>query len=185
MLDSIHNKIKEKMDKTIHVLAEGFKTVRSGKASPSMVENILVDYYGKKTQLNQMATIAIQENKSIVIQPWDKSALECIEKTLLSSEIGVTPVNDGRIVRLTFPPLSEEQRTSFAKIVHKKGEDAKVSIRNIRRDGIHEIDKKEKDDHLSKDLAENGRKEMQRTTDDYIEKIDKLVERKTKEIMEI
>ena len=185
MLDSIYSKLKEKMDKTVHVLVENFKTIRSGKATPSMVENIIVDYYGNRTPLKQMATITAQESKSIVIQPWDKSALESIEKTLLSSDIGVTPVNDGRVVRLTFPPLSKEQRENFAKIVHKNGEDAKISIRNIRRDGIHEIDKKEKDDHLSKDMAGTGKKEIQKITDDYIEKIDKLVERKTEEIMEV
>jgi len=185
MLDEVYRKMKEKMEKTIHVLMEDFKTVRSGKASPSMVENIMVDCYGNKTPLKQVATITSPDPKLIIVQPWDKTIIESVEKALISADIGVTPVNDGRIIRLAFPPLSEEQRQSFAKMVHKKGEDSKVSIRNIRRDGIHDIEKKEKNDHLSKDDAEAGKKEIQKITDDYIEKIDKLARQKSDEIMEI
>ena len=185
MVDEIKNEITEKMEKSLQFLGEDFKTVRSGKASSSMVENIMVDYYGNKSPLKQVATISSPESKLIIIQPWDKSAIEGIEKALLASDIGVTPNVDGKILRLAFPPLSEEQRGNYGKIVHKKGEDAKVSIRNIRRDGIHDIEKKEKQDHLSEDIAEKGKKDIQKITDEYIEKIDDLVKRKTEEIMEV
>ncbi len=185
MLDEIIKKIKENMEKSLHFLNEDYKTVRSGKASPSMVENITVNYYNNKSPLKQIATISSPESKLIVIHPWDKSAIEGIEKALLSSDIGVTPSIDGTIIRLVFPPLSEEQRSNLAKIVHKKGEDAKISIRNIRRDGIHELDKSEKEDHLSKDLSEKGKKDIQKITDEYIEKIDSLIKQKTEEIMEV
>ena len=167
MLDDIYNKMREKMEKSLHFLMEDFKTVRSGRANPSMVENIMVEYYGNKSPLKQIATITSPESKLIVIQPWDKSAVEGIEKALLSSDIGVTPVHDGRIIRLAFPPLSEEQRSNFAKIVHKKGEETKVSIRNIRRDGIHYIEKSKKDDNLSEDMSEVGEKELLNTYVDF------------------
>lgn len=173
------------MQKSLHVLSEELKTIRSGKASPSIVENVPVDYYGNKTPLKQIASIAAPESRVIIIQPWDKSALGDIEKAILASNLGITPSNDGKIIRLVFPSLNEEQRKNLSKVVHKIGEESKVSVRNIRRDYIHEIDKSEESKKISEDEAEKGRKELQKFTDDYIKKIDEVLNSKIKEIMEI
>ncbi|MBU1077476.1 MAG: ribosome recycling factor [Spirochaetes bacterium] len=185
MLENINKQTNEKMEKSLHHLMEDFKTVRSGRANPSLVENIVVEYYGNKTPLKQMSSITSPESKLIVIQPWDQSVMGDVEKAILSSDIGVTPSNDGRVIRLAFPALNEEQRNNLAKIVHKKGEDSKVSVRNIRRDSIQDIDKAEKDKNISEDEAERGKKEIQKFTDDYIKKIDDIIKRKSEEIMEV
>lgn len=185
MLEEIYKNTKERMEKSVNHLVDDFKTVRSGRANPSLVENIMVDYYGNKTPLKQMASITSPESKLIVIQPWDLSALSDVEKALMSSDIGVTPSNDGKIIRLAFPPLNEEQRHNLAKIVHKKGEEAKISLRNIRRESIHDIDKDEKEKTISEDDAERGRKEIQKYIDDYSKNVDDLVTRKNEEIMEV
>ncbi len=185
MLNSIYQASKDKMQKTLHLLSEELKTIRSGKASPSIVENILVEYYGNKTPLKQIASIAAPENRVMIIQPWDRSALSDIEKSILASNLGITPSNDGKIIRLVFPSLNEEQRKNLSKVVHKIGEESKVSIRNIRRDYIHEIDKNEEGKKISEDDADKGRKELQKYTDDYIKKVDDILALKVKEIMEI
>ncbi|MDD5066865.1 MAG: ribosome recycling factor [bacterium] len=185
MLDIIYRTTKERMQKTISVLSDELKTIRSGKASASLVENLQVDYYGNKTPLKQIASIASPENRLLIIQPWDKTALIDIEKAILSSELGVTPNNDGKIIRLAFPSLNEEQRKNISKVVHKMGEESKVSIRNIRRDQIHEIEKSLEGKKMSEDDAEKGKKELQKFTDDYIKKIDDILKAKIAEIMEI
>lgn len=185
MLDQIYQGTKEKMQKSLGILSDELKTIRSGKASPSLVENIGVEYYGNKTPLKQIASINAPEARLIIIQPWDKTVLPQIEKAILSSELGVTPSNDGKLVRLAFPSLNEEQRKNLSKVVHKIGEESKVSIRNIRRDQIHEIDKSLEAKKISEDDAEKGKKEIQKLTDEYIKKIDDILQMKIKEIMEI
>lgn len=185
MLDDIYKQTKEKMERSVHFLLEDFKSVRSGRANPSLIENVMVEYYGNKTPLKQIASISTPESKLIVISPWDSSVVTNVEKALLGSDLGITPSNDGKVIRLAFPPLNEEQRSNLAKLVHKKGEDTKISVRNIRREAIHEVEKSEKEENLSSDLAERGKKEIQKFTDDYIQKVDELIKRKTDEIMEI
>lgn len=185
MLNNIYSKTKEKMEKTVNFLLEDFKTVRSGRANPSLVEDISIEYYGNKTPLKQMASITSPESKLIVIQPWDLSAMSDIEKALLSSDIGVTPSNDGKIIRLSFPALNEEQRNNLAKIIHKKGEDSKISLRNIRRDSMHEVEREEKDKNISEDDTDRAKKEIQKFIDEYTNKIENLIKRKSEEIMEV
>lgn len=185
MIEDVYKKTKEKMEKSIHFLIEELKGIRSGRAHSSLVENIQVEYYGSKVPLKQIATISVPETRLIVIQPWDKNALQDIEKALLASEIGVTPSNDGKIIRLALPQLSEEQRQNLAKVVHKKGEECKIAIRNIRREANHNIDKIKNEGHISKDDVEKAHKEIQKFTDDYIKKVDEIVAKKVDEIMEV
>lgn len=185
MIEDVYKSTKEKMEKSIHFLIEELKAIRSGRAHPSLVENIQVDYYGSRLPLKQMATISVPESRLIVIQPWDKNALQSIEKALLTSELGVTPSNDGKIIRLALPQLSEEQREHLAKMVHKKGEDTKIAIRNIRREANNSVEKIKEEGHISDDVVEKSHKEIQKFTDDYIKRIDEIISNKTKEIMEV
>lgn len=185
MIEDVYKITKEKMEKSIHFLIEELKGIRSGRAHSSLVENIQVEYYGSNVPLKQIATISVPETRLIVIQPWDKNALQDIEKALLSSEIGVTPSNDGKIIRLALPQLSEEQRQNLAKLVHKKGEECKIAIRNIRREANHSIDKIKDEGHISEDDVEKAHKEIQKFTDEYIKKVDEIVAKKVDEIMEV
>ncbi len=185
MIEDVYKRSKEKMEKSIHFLVEELKGIRSGRAHSSLVENIYIEYYGSKVPLKQIASISVPESRLIVIQPWDKNALQEIEKALLSSEIGVTPSNDGKVIRLALPQLSEEQRQNLAKVVHKKGEECKVAIRNIRREANHEIEKIKNEGHISADEVEKAHKEIQKFTDEYVKKIDEIVDRKVDEIMEV
>lgn len=185
MLESIYKDVKEKMNKTIISLQNEFKIIRSGRAHPSMLDNIQVEYYGNMVPIKQIANITTPEMRLLVIQPWDKSVLGAIEKAILKSNLGITPNNDGKVIRLNLPQLTEEQRKNLAKIAHKKSEDFKVAIRNIRRDGNEAIKKIEKDGHISEDDTKYGLDEIQKITDEYIKKIDELLKQKEKEIMQI
>jgi len=185
MLENIYKETKEKMEKSIHFLIEELKGIRTGKAHPGLVENIQVDYYGSHLPLKQVASISAPEARLIVIQPWDKNALLPIEKAILSSNLGVNPTNDGKVIRLNLPQLTEEQRKNLSKLVHKKGEETRVAIRNIRHDVIARLEKLEEQEHLSEDDVERGRKEVQKITDEYIKKVDEIIAKKDKEIMEV
>lgn len=185
MINDIYEKTKQKMKKSISVMEEELKGLRSGRAHPSLVDNLHVDYYGSQVPLKQIATISVPEPRLIVIQPWDKNALGEIEKSLMSSEIGVTPANDGKIIRLVLPQLNEEQRKNLSKVVHKKGEDCKISIRNIRREANHEIEQIKDAGHISEDDVEKAHKEIQKFTDEYNNDIDKIISKKVEEIMEV
>lgn len=171
----------DKMNKTMENLAGELDTIRAGRANPNILSRITVDYYGTQTPLNQMAGINVPEARILQIQPWDASALKLIEKALLSSDIGITPSNDGKVIRLVFPELTEERRKELSKDVKKKGEEAKIAIRNIRRDAIDSIKKLSKED-VSEDIIKDLEKEMQDMTDKFIEDIDKQIEVKSKEI---
>ncbi|HOV40651.1 MAG TPA: ribosome recycling factor [Oscillospiraceae bacterium] len=179
------NIAKEKMQKTIKSLEHEFSTVRAGRANPAVLDKILVDYYGAPTPINQMAAISVSEARVLVIQPWDMSSLKLIEKAILASDIGITPTNDGKVLRLTFPQLTEERRKELVKQVRKYGEDAKVAIRSIRRDTIEKFKAMKKNSEITEDDMNNYEKDIQKMTDKFCADIDASVAAKEKEIMSI
>lgn len=176
---------EEKMNKTLEVLQSDFGTIRAGRANPHVLDKIKVDYYGTPTPLQQVGNITVPEARMIVIQPWEKSLLKAIEKAILTSELGINPTNDGSVIRLVFPELTEERRKDLSKDVKKKGEGAKVAIRNIRRDANDALKKMEKNNELSEDERKQGEEKIQKITDKMIAKVDAATEAKTKEIMTV
>ena len=180
-----YNIIKEKMDKSIENLSEKFAEVRAGRANPAILNKVRIDYYGTPTPINQVAGISIPEARLIVIQPWDLSVLKEIEKAILASDIGINPNNDGKVIRLSFPELTEERRKEIVKDIKKQAEDAKVVIRNTRRDGIDMAKKSAKDGEMTEDEEKQAENKIQELTDKSIEEIDKMVENKEREILSI
>ena len=178
-------KYEDKMNKTLEVLKEEFGTIRAGRANPHVLDKIKVDYYGSPTPIQQVGNIYVPEARMIVIQPWDKSLLKAVEKAILTSELGINPTNDGSVIRLVFPELTEDRRKELSKEVKKKGDQAKVAIRNIRRDANEAFKKMEKGGDMSEDDLELATNKMQKLTDKMIEKVDQAVEVKTKEIMTV
>lgn len=174
-----------KMEKTLDVLLDEFGSIRAGRANPHVLDRIKVDYYGTPTPIQQVGNINVPEARMIVIQPWEKSLLKSIEKAILTSDLGINPTNDGSVIRLVFPELTEERRKELAKDVKKKGEAAKVAVRNIRRDANESLKKMEKNGDISEDDLKDGNDKIQKLTDKMIDKIDKAVETKTKEIMTV
>ena len=174
-----------KMDKTLEVLASDFGAVRAGRANSQVLDRISVPYYGVDTPIDQVASISSPDPRTLVIQPWDGSLLKPIEKAIQVSDLGINPQNDGRIIRLVFPQLTEERRKELTKQVKKYGEDAKVAIRNIRRDGMDYIKKALKKSEITEDDQKKGEKELQDLTDKYIKKVDEMCAKKEKELMEI
>ena len=177
--------LEEKMDKTISVLQENFAEVRAGRANPAILNKIKVDYYGVSTPINQVAGISVPEARLIVIQPWDMSILKEIEKAILASDIGITPNNDGKVIKLSFPELNEERRKELVKDIRKMAEDAKVSIRAIRRDGMDDAKRAQKDGEITEDDLRNSETEIQKLTDKKTEQIDNITASKEKEILSI
>ena len=173
------------MNKTLDVLKEDFGTIRAGRANPHVLDKIKVDYYGSPTPIQQVGNVSVPEARMIVIQPWDKSMLKAVEKAILTSELGINPTNDGSVIRLVFPELTEDRRKELSKEVKKKGDQAKVAIRNIRRDANEAFKKMEKGGEMSEDDLELATNKMQKLTDKMIEKVDQAVEVKTKEIMTV
>lgn len=178
-------KMEEKMGKTINVLKDDFNGIRAGRANPAVLDKITVDYYGTPTPLNQVGNISIPEARTILIQPWDAKTLKEVEKAIQKSDIGINPLNDGKVIRLNFPPLTEERRKLLKKDIEKKGEESKIAIRSIRRDAMEEAKSQKKSGELTEDDLKNAEKEIQATTDKFIGEIDKIVELKSKEIMEV
>lgn len=178
-------KYEDKMNKTLDVLVEDFGTIRAGRANPHVLDKIRVDYYGSPTPIQQVGNVSVPEARMIVIQPWDKSLLKAIEKALLTSELGINPTNDGNVIRLVFPELTEDRRKELAKEVKKKGDQAKVAIRNIRRDANEAFKKMEKGGDMSEDDLAQATEQMQKLTDKMVAKVDQSVEAKTKEIMTV
>lgn len=176
---------EEKMVKSIDALVREFGAVRAGRANPSVLDRIVVDYYGTPTPVNQMAAVSVTEARVLQIQPYDASTLKSIEKAILVSDIGINPQNDGRVIRLVFPPLTEERRKEIAKDVRKLGEDSKVAIRSIRRDAIEKLKSLKKNNEITEDDQQNGEKKIQNITDKYCKEADDLSTSKEKEIMEI
>jgi ribosome recycling factor len=184
-MEAIKKSAEEKMKKAVKALEDEFKTIRTGRASAALFENIRVDYYEQKVPLNQVATISIPEARLVIIQPWDRSVLPEIEKAIQKSELSVNPNNDGKVIRIAIPPLTEERRKELAKVAKNIAEKSRVSIRNVRRDTNEDIKKKEKDGAFSEDQAKRGMDEIQKLTDKYIEEINTVLGKKDKEIMEI
>lgn len=176
---------EEKMKKTVKALQDEFKSVRTGRASSALFDNIRVDYYDQKVPLSQVATISVPEARLVVIQPWDRSVLAEIEKSIQKSELSLNPNNDGKVIRINIPPLTEERRKEMAKLAKNMGEKSRVSIRNIRRDANEEFKNMQKDSKISEDEAKRAIEDTQKLTDSYIEQINKLLEAKEKEILEI
>lgn len=174
---------EDKMKKTVESVTREFCEIRTGRAAPSLVEGLHVDYYGTPTLLKQLASISAPDAHLITIQPWDISAIAEIEKTIMKSNLGITPSNDGKIIRLSIPPLSKERRQELAKVVHKMAEEGRVSLRTIRRDAKEHLEKMEKDKIVSEDEKFRGIEELQKIVDKYIAKIEELLENKEKEIL--
>ena len=180
-----YSEIKEKMEKTIESLVQRLSEVRAGRANPAILNKVKIDYYGTPTPINQVAGISVPEARMIMIQPWDVSILKEIEKAILASEIGINPNNDGKVIRLVFPELTEERRKDLVKEIKKYAEDAKVSIRNARRDGIDKAKAMQKDGDITEDELKAAETEIQKITDKYIEEVDKTIAAKETEIMSI
>jgi ribosome recycling factor len=185
MEDKIYNDATLKMEKTIVALKTDLNKVRTGRASLALLDDIRIDYYGTSTLLNQMATLAVPEPRLITIQPWDPTTIGEIEKAILKSDLGLTPMNDGKIIRINIPRLTEERRKELVKVVKKMGEATKVALRNIRRDANDQLKGLEKNKKLSQDLLHQWMEKIQTSTDKYIEKVDTALSAKEKEILEI
>ncbi len=185
MVKDILKITKERMIKAVEHLTAELVKVRTGKASVGLLEHIKIDYYGTPTPLNQVGNLSTPDFHTITIQPWDKSVIQAIEKAIQNSNLGLNPVNDGTIIRIPIPPLNEERRKELVKLVKKYAEDARVSVRNIRRDEIDKLKKTEKEEHISEDDRKHGEAEIQKLTDYYIKEIDAVLQKKEKEIMEV
>ncbi|MFI5368401.1 MAG: ribosome recycling factor [Spirochaetia bacterium] len=183
--DKIRSQAEERMKKSIQSLLDEFKTLRGSRASQSLFEKIRVEYYGNKVPLNQVATISIPEARLVIIQPWDRSVLAEIEKAIQKSELSVNPNNDGKVIRINIPPLTEDRRKELVKVTKTTAEQSRVSVRNVRRDANEEIKKAKSDSELSEDDAKKATDEIQKLTDKHIEEINKLLEAKEKEILEV
>ena len=180
-----YTNIKEKMEKTISVFSEKLSEVRAGRANPAILNKVKIDYYGTPTPINQVAGISVPEARLIVIQPWDISVLKEIEKAILTSDIGINPNNDGKVIRLTFPELTEERRKELVKDIKKMAEECKVAVRNTRRDGIDQAKKEQKDGEMTEDDLKQAESKIQELTDKAIEEIDKVLANKENEILSI
>ena len=176
---------EEKMVKTIDALTSEFSTIRAGRANPHILDKLRVDYYGTPSPLQSVANISVPEARMIQIQPWESSLIKEIEKAILTSDLGLTPSNDGKVIRLVFPELTEDRRKELVKDIKKKGENSKVAVRNIRRDANDSIKKNAKENDMSEDEVKNIENDIQKLTDKYVAEIDKLVDEKTKEIMTV
>lgn len=185
MMDDLLKNTEEKMKKSIAILKNELMSIRAGRANPALLDRISIDYYGTMTPINKLATITAPEPKVIIIQPWDTSKISEIEKAIQKSDLNINPTSDGKIIRLVFPDLTEERRKELVKLVHKKGEEAKVAVRQIRRDANDTIKKMDKNGEISEDEKLKSEENVQKLTDKYIKEIDKILEQKEKEIMEI
>lgn len=184
-MKTVINKAEEKMKKSIAALEHEYSSIRAGRANPSVLDKINVDYYGVPTKINQMAAVSVSEARMLVIQPWDMSTLKSIEKAIQTSDLGINPTNDGKVIRIAFPPLTEERRKELVKDVHKIAEESKVAVRSIRRDANEKLKAMKKDSAITEDDLKDGEKEIQNLTDQYCKKVDGIAKDKEKEIMEI
>lgn len=179
------NYAKEKMTKSLNALDKELAAIRAGRANPAVLDKVMVDYYGSPTPVNQMAAVSVSEARILVIQPWDKSSLKLIEKAIQASDIGINPTNDGNVIRLAFPQLTEERRKELCKSVKKLGEDCKVAIRSIRRDAMDKLKAMKKNSEITEDEQKEGEKKVQDITDKFCDNADKAVADKEKEIMTV
>ena len=184
-MKEVIKKCEEKMTKTCENLDGEFSNIRAGRANPNLLNRIMVEYYGTPTPMQQVGNISVPEPRIIQINPWEKSLLKALEKAILASDLGITPTNDGTSIRLVFPELTEERRKELVKDIKKKGEAAKVAVRNVRRDANDTLKKMEKSTDITEDERKEGEEKIQKMTDKYVAKIDKSVENKSKEIMTV
>jgi ribosome recycling factor len=185
MQKELRKKTTDRMDGAIEALKKDFASVRTGRASLALLDGIMVDYYGTATPLHQMASLSVPDPRQIAIQPWEQKIIPEIEKAIMKSDLGLTPSNDGRIIRIMIPALTEERRKQLVKVVKKRAEEAKIAIRNIRRDINEELKKLEKDQHMSEDDVKKFHDEIQKLTDSYVAKVDDVLKHKENEIMEV
>ena len=184
-MDAVKKDAEERMEKALAALERDFNKLRTGRASTSLVDSLKVDYYGTPTPISQLASVATPDSRTITIQPWDRGSFALVEKAILKSDLGLTPVNDGKIIRIGIPPLTEERRKDLSKVSRKYGEEAKVAIRNIRRDANDALKKLEKDKGHSEDEIKKAQESIQKLTDGYVAKVDQKCQAKEKEIMEL
>lgn len=185
MIQTVKNDAQERMEKAIGSLKKELATVRAGRANPSLLDKVKVDYYGTQTPLNQMANINTPDPRTLVIQAWDKTVLGEIEKAIQKAELGLSPTNDGSVIRINIPALTEERRKELVKLVKKMAEESKVAIRNIRRDANDELKKLEKNGDISEDESRGAQEDIQKLTDKFVEEVEKVINNKEKEILEV
>ncbi len=185
MIDDVFNNAKDRMTKAVEALRRELATVRTGRAHPGLVEHLRVDYYGVPTPLNQLATISVPDPRLLTIQPWDRQAMGAIEKAILKSDLSLTPTNDGIIIRLSIPQLTEERRRELAKSVHKKVEEGRVEIRNIRRDGHEELRRLQREKLVSEDDQFRGQEKLQKLTDEFVQQVERVGEEKEAELLAV
>ena len=184
-METVFAKTKEKMEKCLTALERDYAAVRAGRANPAVLDKVMVDYYGVPTPINQMAAVSVPEARLLVIQPWDASTLREIEKAINTADIGINPQNDGKVIRLTFPQLTEEHRKTLQKDISKRGEEAKVAIRNVRRDAMDDIKKLKKDNEITEDEQKDAEKKLQDITDDYVKQVEAITKKKEEEVLSI
>jgi ribosome recycling factor len=185
MVSEVQKSSEEKMSKTVSLLKKELSSLKAGRANPSILDKIVIDYYGTPTPINQLANISAPEPRLLTIQPWDSKTLKNIEKEILKSDLGLNPTNDGKMIRLSIPELTEETRKNIVKTIKKQGEEAKIAVRSVRREANDKIKALKKDGDLAEDQAKKEEEDMQKLTDKFIEDIDKVVANKEKEVMEI
>ena len=184
-MKTVFETAKTKMGKTVSALQSEYGAIRAGRANPQILDKLTVDYYGTPTPINQLGSISVAEARVLVVQPWDKSVLKAIEKAIQTSDIGINPQNDGSVIRLTFPPLTEDRRKELVKDIQKIGENSKVAVRSVRRDCVDKLKAMKKASEITEDDLKDGEKEVQKITDNFIKEVDDLAAAKAKEIMEI
>ena len=184
-IDTILLDTEERMEKALAALERDFQKLRTGRATTALVDGIKADYYGTPTPISQMASVAVPDSRTITIQPWDKGGISVVEKAILKSDLGLTPVNDGRIIRINIPPLTEERRKELVKVARKYTEDAKVAVRNVRRDANDSLKKLEKEKAITEDEQKKAEAEVQKLTDKYVKEVDAMVAKKSKELAEV
>lgn len=184
-METVFAKTKEKMEKCLTALERDYAAVRAGRANPAVLDKVMVDYYGVPTPINQMAAVSVPEARLLVIQPWDASTLRDIEKAINTADIGINPQNDGKVIRLTFPQLTEEHRKTLQKDISKRGEEAKVAIRNVRRDAMDDVKKLKKDNEITEDEQKDAEKKLQDITDDYVKQVETITKKKEEEVLSI
>jgi ribosome recycling factor len=185
MIQELRKKANERIQASIEALKKKFASVRTGRASLALLDGLTVDYYGTPTPLQQVASLSLPDSRQILIQPWEQKIIPEIEKAIMKSDLGITPMNDGKLIRINIPALTEERRKQLVKVVKKEAEDAKVAVRNIRRDLNEELKKLEKEKHISEDDIKKEHDEVQKITDSFVKKIDEVLDHKEKEIMEV
>lgn len=179
------SKAESRMEKRLSHLADDYAAIRAGRANPAVLDKIMVDYYGAPTPVNQLAAVSITEARTLMIQPWDASVLRSIEKAIQTSDLGINPQNDGKALRIVFPPLTEDRRKEIVKEVSKMGEETKVSVRNVRRDAVDKVKAMKKNGEITEDDLKKAEKKIQDLTDKFVKEVDKMAEKKQKEVMAI